>query len=176
MWCILCNLRTWNRLPKEIDSPYRLSKTFVSNVIALKAPYRRNAPATKMSAQPQRAALSPAAPSLDARHTIPKRLENLGISRTFFAAYCGDLSSAELSRLLSGQRNLGGERTVKLTGALRELESLVSLFKPVRLQFDTTDIQTIRQLARAAAELDALTVMTIRVGLNALSVIGANCE
>lgn len=67
--------------------------------------------------------------SLDAKRTIPQRLENLGISTRFFAELVGS-SQSEVSKFLN-EKPLGGQRTIEWKKALDELEKVAEMFEPI---------------------------------------------
>ncbi len=84
-------------------------------------------------------------PTLDARNTIPARLEKLGMSQSFFAALCST-NKAEFSRLLNGQKPLSGEQTLDFCETLDRLEELVKFLEP--MTFSWSDPQATREWLR----------------------------
>jgi hypothetical protein len=111
------------------------------------------------------AAVSNPVGSLDAANTLPVRLERIGVSRNFFAEYCG-VSAADLSRCFTGVKKLDNQKSLKLDAALRELESLVEFCSPMPLRFD--DVDQIRSLVRGSGLLDEENRERIRGALYAL--------
>jgi transcriptional regulator with XRE-family HTH domain len=65
------------------------------------------------------------------------RMESLAVTQEFLARYVG-LSQSEVSKLVSGVRPQGeGHR--KINDALRDLESVVECFRPMKPLFDDAD-------------------------------------
>jgi transcriptional regulator with XRE-family HTH domain len=79
--------------------------------------------------------MSTAVAALDARNTVPARLERLGMTQEFFAGLCG-ISKAELSRLLNGRKALSGDQTVEFYAMLSKLEELVKFLEPMKFSWN----------------------------------------
>ena len=86
--------------------------------------------------------MTTAVPALDARNTIPARLERLGINQRFFSELCG-ISQTEFSRYMSGDKPLGGGQTEKFYQTLSTLEELATLFHPMQVRFK--DAATVKE-------------------------------
>jgi hypothetical protein len=69
-------------------------------------------------------------PALDAKVTIPARLEKLGMSQRFFSELC-EVSQTDLSRMLSGTKPMSGEQTKAFYGKLKSLEELKDMLEPL---------------------------------------------
>jgi hypothetical protein len=74
--------------------------------------------------------MTTAAPTLDARSTIPARLEKLGMSHGFFAELCGT-NKANFSRLISGEKPMSGDQTEAFYKMLASCEELVKFLEPL---------------------------------------------
>jgi hypothetical protein len=83
-----------------------------------------------------------AAPTLDARNTIPARLEKLGMSQGFFAELCGS-NKAEFSRLMNGIKPMSGSQTREFYAMLDSLEELTKFLEP--MTWTWTDPQATRE-------------------------------
>jgi hypothetical protein len=86
-----------------------------------------------------------AAPTLDARNTIPARLEKLGMSQSFFAQLCGT-NKAEFSRMMNGLKPMSGDQTERFYETLDALDDLVTLFEPCPIGWN--DAEVIRDLIK----------------------------
>ena len=73
-----------------------------------------------------------AAPTLDARNTIPLRLGSLSMPAVFFAELCG-FTKVEFSRLMSGAKSMSGTQTIIFCDMLTALEAMAEAFKPMEL-------------------------------------------
>ena len=86
--------------------------------------------------------------SFDAVRTIPRRLRALNMPQSFFAKWT-NVSTAELSRLLNGDKAMSGYQAEKFYQALDELENLVNLMYPARLEWDLPSVKIlVEQLLR----------------------------
>jgi hypothetical protein len=77
-------------------------------------------------------------PTLDARNTIPARLEKIGMSQGVFAKLCGT-NKAEFSRMLNGLKPMSGSQTAEFYRMLDAVEEMVKLFSPLKPSLDEAD-------------------------------------
>lgn len=75
--------------------------------------------------------MATATSTLDARNTIPARLEKLGLSVSAFVGLTGD-SKAQMSRYLNGDTRMPADEVERLNSALDVLEKLFIAFHPFR--------------------------------------------
>jgi hypothetical protein len=74
--------------------------------------------------------MTTAAPTLDAKVTIPARLLKIGMSARFFSELC-EVSQTDFSRMMSGQKILTGTQTEAFYKMLASCEELTKFLEPL---------------------------------------------
>jgi hypothetical protein len=88
------------------------------------------------------------ASTLDARNTIPARLDKLDVSQAFFAVYVGS-NKAEFSRLMNGLKTMSGGQAEVFYGALDDLTWMIEHFFPLRPQMKPEDAPRVKNFIKS---------------------------